>query len=260
MMESGIEIDLLSCRKLKLHLAKIIGFNDVEAVPTPSGRAFYIRFHNLENIPVSCYPCIHILPRILDAPHPFDLAPSMMGSPLVDDDRPCRVLIGTIWIDLVLSTICAIEDPLTLPVLTLKSLLESLMAIIFKHDFSSLAIKHLDVILRKALRKTLDLLLLDISYELRQVALSAIQTYIRRGTAISGVLVVYGILHLSEITTEHCFSDSIEKAVALIVSLKHNSEDILVGQAKGFIENTLVTCALHVPVHTLITYPVQAYT
>ncbi|KAF8844936.1 hypothetical protein BDN67DRAFT_942465 [Paxillus ammoniavirescens] len=225
MMESGIEIDLLSCRKLKLYLAKIIGFNDVEAVPTPSGRAFYIRFHNLENIPVSCYPCIHILPRILDAPHPFDLAPSMMGSPLVDDDRPCRVLIGTIWIDLVLSIICAIEDPLTLPVLTLKSLLESLMAIIFKHDFSSLAIKHLDVILRKALRKTLDLLLLDISYELRQVALSAIQTYIRRGTAISGVLVV----------------DSIEKAVALVVSLNHNSEDILVGQAKGFIENTLVT-------------------
>ncbi|KIL00116.1 hypothetical protein PAXRUDRAFT_821994 [Paxillus rubicundulus Ve08.2h10] len=225
MMESGIEIDLLSCRKLKLHLAKIIGFNDVEAVPTPSGRAFYIRFQNLENIPVSCYPCIHVLPRILDAPHAFDLTPSMMGSPLVDDDRPCRVLIGTIWVDLVLSIICAIEEPLSLPVLTLKSLLESLMAIIFKHDFSSLAIKHLDVILRKALRKTVDLLLLDISYELRQVALSAIQTYIRRGTAISGVLVV----------------DSIEKAVALVVSLKHNSEDILVGQAKGFIENTLVT-------------------
>ncbi|KAF9246494.1 hypothetical protein BU15DRAFT_40292 [Melanogaster broomeanus] len=225
MMESGIEIDLFSCRKLKLHLAKVIGFNDVEAVPTPSGRAFYIRFENLVNIPVSCYPCIHAFPRILDAPHSFDLPPSMMGSPLVDDDKTCRVLIGTIWIDLVLSVICSIEDLLTLPVFTLKSLLESLMVVIFKHDFSSLAIKHLDVMLRRALRKSLDLLLLDISYELRQVTLSVIQTYIRRGTAISGVLVV----------------DSIEKAVALIVSLKHNNEDILVGQAKGFIENTLVT-------------------
>ncbi|KAF9227889.1 hypothetical protein BS17DRAFT_410421 [Gyrodon lividus] len=225
MMESGIEIDLLSCRKLKLHLAKIVGFNEVEAVPTPSGRAFYIRFEKLENIPVSCYPCIHVFPRILDAPYTFDLPPSMMGSPLVDDDKPCRVLIGTIWVDLVLSIICSIEDPLTLPVLTLKSLLESLMTVIFKHDFSSLAIKHLDVLLRKALRKTLDVLLLDISYELRQVTLSAIQTYIRRGTAISGVLVV----------------DSIEKAVALIVSLKYNSEDVLVDQAKKFIENTLVT-------------------
>ncbi|KIJ69367.1 hypothetical protein HYDPIDRAFT_36436 [Hydnomerulius pinastri MD-312] len=225
MMESGIEIDLFSCRKLKLYLAKIIGFSDAEAVPTPSGRAFYIRFEKLETIPVTCYPCIHAFPRILDAPHPFELPPSMMGSPLVDDDRPCRVLVGTIWIDLVLSIICSIEDPLSLPVLTLKSLLESLMAIIFKHDFDNLAIKHLDVMLRKALRKALDLLLLDISYELRQVALSVIQTYIRRGTAISGVLVV----------------DSIEKAVALIVSLKHNSEDVLVGQAKGFIENTLVT-------------------
>lgn len=190
MMENGMEVDVLSCLKLKLHLVKILGFNDVEAIPTSTGRTFFVRFELLEMMPVTCFPCIHAFPRLLDASHDFELPPSVMGSSLADDDKPCRVLVGTVFIDIILAVMGSSLDLLSLPVLTLRSLLEALMVIVFKHDFGSIAIKHLDVPLRKALRRTLELLLLDISYELRQLALSVMQTYIKRGTAISGMLAV----------------------------------------------------------------------
>ncbi|KAG1753463.1 hypothetical protein EDB19DRAFT_1903124 [Suillus lakei] len=227
MMKNGVEIDLTSCLKFKLYLAKIIGFSGAQMVSAFNGRAFSIHLDGFSAIPRQSLPCVNEFARVLDAPHPFDLPPSLMNSPFTEDDRPCRVLIGSIWMDVVLGAFCAIDEPLKLPALTLKSLLEALMAMIFKHDFDSPALRHLDVLLRKALKKTLDLLLVDLSYDLRQVALSVIETYIKRGSAISGALV----------------TESVERAVALITLLKHNAEDMLVIQAKSFIENTLVTLA-----------------
>ncbi|KAI6036559.1 hypothetical protein BKA83DRAFT_85522 [Pisolithus microcarpus] len=223
MMESGMEVDIFSSLNLKYHLARVVGFSDVEAIPTASGRSFYVRFEKLESIPATAFPCVQAFPRILDAHRNFELPPTVMGSTLVEDDKPCRALIGTIFVDLVLAIFCSSHDLLTLPILTLKSLLEALMIITFKHDFGSMAIRHLDVSLRKALRKASDFLLLDVSYELRQLALSVVQTYIKRGVAITGVLAV----------------ESMEKAAALVVALKHNNEDALVSQAKAFIESTL---------------------
>ncbi|KAG2054622.1 hypothetical protein BDR06DRAFT_982221 [Suillus hirtellus] len=227
MMENGVEIDLMSCLKFKLYLTKMIGFSGAQMVSAFNGRAFSVHLDGFSGIPQQSLPCVNEFARVLDAPHPFNLPPSLMNSPFTEDDRPCRVLIGSIWIDAVLGAFCAIDEPLELPALTLKSLLEALMAMIYKHDFDSLALRHLDVLLRKALKKTLDLLLVDLSYDLRQVALSVIETYIKRGSAISGALV----------------TESIERAVALIALLKHNTEDMLVTRAKSFIENTLVTLA-----------------
>ncbi|KAI6166988.1 hypothetical protein EDD17DRAFT_1752337 [Pisolithus thermaeus] len=225
MIESGMDVDVFSCLNLKYHLAKLVGFNDVEAIPTASGRSFYVRFEKLESIPAIAFPCVQAFPRILDAHHNFELPPAVMGSTLFDDDKPCRALVGTVFVDLVLAIFCSSYDLLTLPILTLKSLLEALMIITYKHDFGSMALRHLDVSLRKALRKILDFLLLDVSYELRQLALSVVQTYIKRGVAVTGVLAV----------------ESMDKAAALVVALKHNNEDALVSQAKAFIESTLVT-------------------
>ncbi|KAG1827253.1 uncharacterized protein BJ212DRAFT_1256361 [Suillus subaureus] len=227
MMKNGVEIDLTSCLKLKLYLAKMVGFSGAQMVSAFNGRAFSIHLDGFSGIPQQSLPCVNEFARVLDAPHPFDLPPSLMSSPFTEDDKPCRVLIGSIWMDVVLGVFCAIDEPLELPALTLKSLLEALMAMIFKHDFDSPALRHLDVLLRKALKKTLDMLLIDLSHDLRQVALFVIETYIKRGSAISGALV----------------TESIERAVALIALLKHNTEDMLVTQAKSFIENTLVTLA-----------------
>ncbi|KAH7926319.1 hypothetical protein BV22DRAFT_1063234 [Leucogyrophana mollusca] len=227
MVSSGIEIDLFSFLKLKFHLVKIIGFSDIALVPAHHGRTFHIHFDNLTTIPEQALPCVNELPKVLDAPHPFELPPSAVNGPLADDDRPCSVLVGTLLVDVSLAVFCSIDDPFAFPVLTVKALLESVMAVIYKHDFDTAALKHMDGMLRKALRKTMDFLLLDISYELRQIALTVIQTYIRRWTAISGSLVI----------------ESIEKTVMLIVSLKHNTEDSLVSQARAFIETTLITLA-----------------
>ncbi|KAG1772712.1 hypothetical protein EDD22DRAFT_947279 [Suillus occidentalis] len=227
MMKNGVDIDLTSCLKFKLYLAKMIGFSGAQMVSAFNGRAFSIHLDGFSGIPQQSLSCVNEFARVLDAPHPFDLPPSLMNSPFTEDDRPCRVLIGSIWMDVVLCAFCAIDEPLELPALTLKSLLEALMAMIYKHDFDSPALRHLDVLLRRALKKTLDLLLVDLSYDLRQVALSVIETYIKRGSAISGALV----------------TESIERAVALIALLKHNTEDMLVTQAKSFIEHTLVTLA-----------------
>jgi len=188
-MESGGEIDLTSCLKFKLYLAKIIGFSGARMVSTFNGRAFSIHMDGFSTFPQESLSCVNEFARVLDAPYPFDLPPSFMNSPFTDDDRPCRVLIGSIWIDVVLGAFCAVDDLLKLPALTLKSLLEALMAMIFKHDFNSPALRHLDVLLRKALRRTLDLLLVDLSYDSRQIALSIIEIYIKRGSAISGALV-----------------------------------------------------------------------
>ncbi|KAG0707722.1 hypothetical protein DFH29DRAFT_594927 [Suillus ampliporus] len=227
MMKNGVEIDLTSCLKFKLYMAKIVGFSGAQMVSAFHGRAFSIHLDGFSTIPTQSLPCVNEFARILDAPHPFDLPPSLMNSPFTEDDKPCRVLIGSIWMDVVLGAFCAMDEPLKLPALTLKSLLEALMTMIYKHDFDSPALRHLDILLRKALKKTLDLLLVDLSYDSRQVALSVIETYIKRGSAISGALV----------------TESIERAVALVALLKHNAEDILVTQAKSFIENTLVTLA-----------------
>ncbi|OJA10550.1 hypothetical protein AZE42_03139 [Rhizopogon vesiculosus] len=227
MMKNGGEIDLTSCLKFKLYMAKIVGFSGARMVSTLNGRAFSIHMDGFIAVPRQSLPCVNEFARILDAPHPFDLPPSLMNSPFADDDKPCRVLIGSIWIDIVLGAFCAVDELLELPALTLKSLLEALMAMIYKHDFNSPALRHLDVLLRKALKRTLDLLLVDLSYDSRQVALSVIETYIKRGSAISGALV----------------TESVERAVALIALLKHNAEDMLVTQAKSFIENALVTLA-----------------
>jgi hypothetical protein len=189
MMKNGVEIDLTSCLKFKLYLAKMVGFSGAQIVSAFNGRAFSIHLDDFSGIPQQSLPCVNEFARVLDAPHPFDLPPSLMNSPFTEDDRPCRVLIGSIWMDVVLSAFCAIDEPLKLPALTLKSLLEALMAMIYKHDFDSPALRHLDVLLRKALKKALDLLLIDLSYDLRQVALSVIETYIKRGSAIFGALV-----------------------------------------------------------------------
>lgn len=188
-MKNGVEIDLISCLKFKLYLAKIVGFSGARMVSALNGRAFSIHLDGFNAIPQQSLPCVNEFARILDAPHRFDLPPSLMNSPFTDDDRPCRVLIGSIWIDVVLGAFSPVDELLKLPALTLKSLLEALMAIIYKHDFNSPALRHLDVLLCKALKRTLDLLLVDLSYDSSQVALSVIEIYIKRGSAISGALV-----------------------------------------------------------------------
>jgi hypothetical protein len=81
-----------------------------------------------------------------------------------------------------------VEDICALPVLTMKNMLESLTIIIHKHDLDSRPLKHLPSHLRKALRRVLDLLLRDIGYEIKQLALSVIQACTKKRSALMGNL------------------------------------------------------------------------
>jgi hypothetical protein len=187
MIADGIAIDNFTLLKIKAHLVQVIGFNDVTVVPAPSGHTFYVRFGEVREIPQLAFPCISELLSVLDAHHPVNLAPSAMGSH-TEDGHSSPLLVGSIFVDVSLGMFCTVRDFSSLPVLTAKSMLEALVIIIYKHDFESRTLKHLQQNLRRAVMRALELLLQDISYELRQLALSITQAFIKRWHSFMGSL------------------------------------------------------------------------
>lgn len=190
MIVDGITVDTVTLLKIKLHLIQIVGYNNVSVVPTPSGHSFHVRFGEVRELPDIAFPCVAELLTVLDSPHPFDLSSSAMGGPYTEESDSTPLLVGSIFVDVSLGMLCHIKDLLSLPVLILKSLLESLVVIIHKHDFESRPLKHLQNTLRRAVVRALELLLLDISYEIRQIALSVVQAFIKRWPSFMGSLVL----------------------------------------------------------------------
>jgi len=193
MIADGIAIDLFSLLKIKLYFVQLIGFHDAAIAPTPNGHAFHVRFTTVDKIPDIALPCVNELLNVLDSHHPFHLAPSAVGGPYLEDEDLWQLLIGSIFVDVSLIMFYTVEDISSLPVLTIKSMLESLIVIIHKHDLESRPLKHLQTHLRKALRRTLDLLLQNIGYELRQLAFSAIQAFTSKWPSPVGTLLLYVI-------------------------------------------------------------------
>jgi hypothetical protein len=189
MIADGVSIDTFSLLKIKLHLVQVLGFRNVSHSPAPNGYIFHVHIGEPDTIPELAFPCVDQLLTVLDAPHPFQLAPSVIDSPYADDDTPWSLLVGTIFVDVSLIMFCAVKDILCLPVLTLKSMLESLMVIIYKHDFESRTLRHLQKPLRIAVQRALELMSQDISYELRHLALSVIQASTRRWSLLMSSLV-----------------------------------------------------------------------
>ncbi len=86
-------------------------------------------------------------------------------------------------VEVALRLFTSIEDINSLPVLTLKSMLEGLGIMIYKQDVEKkMHLKHLAPYLKTATSKALDLLVLDINYECRQLALTVVQTFIKTWT------------------------------------------------------------------------------
>lgn len=191
MIEDGVSIDTFSLLKVKFHLAQVIGFKDVSVVPASSGHAFHIRLGDAEDIPHSSIPCVNHLSMILDASHPYDLSPSAIGGPLVDDDTPSTMLVGTIFVDITLYLFDQAANISTLPALTVKSLLESLMIIIYKHDIDVRPLKHLHTPLMRAVRRAMEFVSQDISYEIRQLALSVVQAHVKRWPNLRNTFLLY---------------------------------------------------------------------
>jgi hypothetical protein len=189
MITDGIVIDSSLLLKLKVHLVRIIGFGDISVMSSLSGHTFHIQFGEVSEIPEWSLPCVHGLLPVLDAYHTVDLPHFAMVGANEQDERPLSLLVGSVFVDVVLAMFCTIPDLTTLPVLALKALLETLCVIIYKHDFESRALRHLQQALRRAVLRALDILSQDISYELRQLALSVIQAFIKRWHTFMGSIV-----------------------------------------------------------------------
>ncbi|PFH54331.1 hypothetical protein AMATHDRAFT_38260 [Amanita thiersii Skay4041] len=229
MIANGVSVDVASLVKLKKHVTEIVGFGKVMEIPHPSGNGSRIEFGDVETISEQGFPCIHELVAVLDAPYPFELPPAAMTSHHhhIQEDKSSRLLVGSLFVDVVLATFCTVKDIKSLPILTLKSILESMCIIVYKHNFESLALSHLQHRLRQAITRCLELTLQDIGYEVRQVALSFIQGFVKQCNKIIGP-VIY---------------KCIEQIAKLIASESHHGSDALVAQARSFLENTLTMYA-----------------
>ncbi|KAK7020581.1 hypothetical protein R3P38DRAFT_3272569 [Favolaschia claudopus] len=196
MLSDGIAIDAFDLQKIKMALAKALGFADVSATPSATGQSLDVHFGDAQHIPEPSIPCVTQLLAVLDAPYTISLETT--------DSSSQTLLVGSTFVDLCLNILCT-GDLLVLPVATLKSLVESLGVIIYKHNFEHRRLRHLQPTLRR-LHKTL------------------------------------ACLHGFSYLVCSPFS-SIEQATKLIELQSHNTQDALVAQAKSFIQNTITTYA-----------------
>ncbi|KAI0797914.1 hypothetical protein C8Q75DRAFT_845203 [Abortiporus biennis] len=232
MIADGVSVDLFSLLKLKSHIARVLGYRDVSLSSSNSGAMFYVTFGDMDDIPEWAFPCLSDLMLALDSSAPMEVSPSAMGGPFANDDTTFPLLVGTAFVDILLDLFVTSTELPYLPAMTLKDLLKAMIIVIYKHDFDSKPLRHLQANFRRAVRRTLELLLDDkhLSYELRQSALSVCQAFIKKWPGIIGNFII----------------DAIETAVKLLITLQYkvNPDDILVVQTKSFLETTLSMFAM----------------
>lgn len=179
MIAEGVAIDFHSHLRIKEHLVRVLGFDDISLTPLVSGQSFFVQFGEAKEIPEVALPCIHELLSVLDAPHPLDLTGvGHQGEGL--DGTSAPLLVGSPYIDVSLGLFSTVDDLAGLPTLTLKSMLEALTIMIYKHDFEKSFLRVTQQTLRKAVARALQLLSEEINFECRQQAMSVVQAYIKR--------------------------------------------------------------------------------
>ncbi|KAF4615386.1 hypothetical protein D9613_003079 [Agrocybe pediades] len=184
MIADGIEIDHISIMRLKIQFVQICGFNDVSAHPTQNGQSFHLRFTDITQLSESAYSCIEELAHVVDAPYYARLPYEALGIPDVLEDKLVNVLVGTTFLDVALYMLSTLRDLSSLPVLTLKCILETLYITLHKYDFEDRLLYHLQPLFRRATLRAVNLLSKDISYEIRQLALSIAQASINKWHSI----------------------------------------------------------------------------
>ncbi|THU91128.1 hypothetical protein K435DRAFT_727522 [Dendrothele bispora CBS 962.96] len=205
--------------RIKVHLAQVIGFEGVRTVMDENGFTLRVVLGEVKQVSILSFPCIQQLLVLFDSPDPL----------IVDDgylqaDSLSPFLVGSPFIDILLGLFESPDDLAALPILVLKSMLESLGVAILKHNFEDIHIRLQQPALKRAVSRAMELMLQDINYECRQIALSTLQAYIKKW---------HGSLPRSFIHF------AIEQAAKLILSQSHSGNDPLVSEAKDFIENTL---------------------
>ncbi|PIL24081.1 hypothetical protein GSI_13832 [Ganoderma sinense ZZ0214-1] len=225
MVAEGISIDVGQLLKLKEHLARALGFAEVAMMAVGNANHFYVRFNSLDAVRETAYPCLNELMLTMDSAQPYSLVSSAMGGRHSDDEPGAPLLVGSIFVDLFLEAFIQCENLDTLPPLVLKNMLKSLIIVIYKHDFDTRPLKLYQAHLRRAVKRALDLLLEELSYDLRQLVLTVCRAFIKRWPHLIGNFVC----------------DAIESTIAVMEKMNyhHNGDDILVEQTKNFLCTTL---------------------
>ncbi|KIK57795.1 hypothetical protein GYMLUDRAFT_228917 [Collybiopsis luxurians FD-317 M1] len=224
MIAEGIKIDYNDLLRIKQYVARVLGFDDVHAVPANNGHSFFVEFGDLKSIPPFAYPIISHMFALLDAPHTLSITDAELQGFV--NDRVWPLLVGSPYVDILFGIFTlSLADLLLLPVLTLKCLLESLGVVIYKHNIENVYLRHLQPHLKRAVSRVMEIMLQDTNYECRQVGLSVVQSYIRKSQGSMRSFVHFAI----------------EQAAKLVVAQSHLTQDPLVTQAKGFIETMLTT-------------------
>jgi len=154
----------------------VIGFESVRTVLDENGFTLRVIFGEVKKISTFSFPCIQQLLVLFDAPNPL----------VVDDGYDVQAnslspfLVGSPFIDILLGLFDSPDDLAALPILVLKSILESLGVVILKHNFEDIRIRLQQPALKRAVSRVMELMLRDINYECRQVALSTLQAYIKK--------------------------------------------------------------------------------
>ena len=210
MIAEGIPIEVNSLLKLKNHLARTLGFAEVEMIAIGNTTNFFVKFGSLDTVPEAAYSCLNELMLTFDSAQPYSLVSSSMGGRYSDDEPAASLLVGSVFVDLFLETFVHCDNIELMPALTLKNMLKTLIIVIYKHDFDSRPLKLFQGLLRRAIRRALDLLLMDLSYDIRQVVLTACHASIKRWPHLIGNFVVcvgdtlLSLAHLADTATQGC--------------------------------------------------------
>lgn len=190
MIADGLSFEVSSALKLKGHALTLFGFRDVNLVSGgPLGNTFYVRHGGIINLASWSHPSLGDLALLFDASHHLLVTPSAMGSPFAEDDTPSRLLTGSIFVDIILDIFAQVQDIESLPPITLKNLLKAMVIVIYKHDFDSRPLRHLQASLRRAVRRIMDLFVdpVCLNYELRQLCLTVCQSFIKAWPSFVGI-------------------------------------------------------------------------
>lgn len=218
MLADGAIVDDITLVKIKAQLVRSLGFRDVSVTPAGvNGYASQLSYGEIKSIPESVYPCFGNLISLLDSWHKVELPSPVINMNSYDDGKGVEVLIGSPFADIPINILATYERVLLLPVLVIKHLLESIHVIIYKHDFEghshNLFSSHF---FRRAIMRSLDLLITDVPFEVRQIAFLTIQSYFRRATTLTSPLILYAqFFHFksgSQIPFQECCRKDIESS------------------------------------------------
>lgn len=223
MIADGILADLQSLLKLKLRLVRLIGFQRCREILTRT--TIRIEFDGL--VQLSTHPAVestfHGLMRALDTSSPCDLPAACLIN--TGDDVIAHAMLGSILADIAIRTVQQV-DFLAVPYLVARPLINSLVILLAKHDFTSPLLEPLSPNLYQSVYTLMQLLTRpELSFDLKQMIFAVGQAAIKQpGRGSSGLLGTY-----------------VTNTVSVICEYGINSDHILAIRGRQFFNEILLS-------------------